>query len=118
MTFYDYHGVPVAYTEDNETIYLFTGEPVAYFYENTVYSFSGVHLGWFEDGWIRDLYGACVFYTENATGSGPVKPVKCVRPVKCVKYVKPVKCVREIKRVKAVNTLSWSRLSGTSFFQK
>ena len=118
MTFYDCYGVPVAYTEDNETIYLFTGEPVAYFYENAVYSFSGIHLGWFENGWIRDLFGASVFYTENATGSGPVKPVRCVRPVKGVKYVKPVKCVREIKRVKAVNTLSWSRLSGTSFFQK
>ncbi len=118
MTFYDYRGVPVAYTEDNETIYLFTGEPVAYFYENAVYSFSGVHLGWFENGWIRDLSGACAFFTENATGAGPVKPVKHVCPVKRIKHVKPVKCVRRINRIKAINTLSWSRLSGVSFFQK
>lgn len=32
MTFYSREGAPIAYTEDNETIYLFTGEPVAYLY--------------------------------------------------------------------------------------
>ena len=30
MVFYDNHGRPTAYTEDDVHIYLFTGEPVAY----------------------------------------------------------------------------------------
>ena len=116
MVFYDNHGRPTAYTEDNVHIYLFTGEPVAYFDRDAVYSFNGHQFGWFENGWIRDLNGYCVFFTENATGSGPVKPVKHVCPVKHVKRVKPVKHVKRVRRVKAVKKLSWSQLSGVVFF--
>lgn len=45
MTFYDSYGTPVAYTEDDESIYLFKGNPVAYFYENKVYGYNGHHFG-------------------------------------------------------------------------
>lgn len=116
MVFYDNHGRATAYTEDNEHIYLFTGEPVAYLDRDAVYSYNGKQFGWFEDGWIRDLRGYCVFFSENATGSGPVKPVKHVCPVKRVKRVKPVKHVKAVRRVKAVKHLSWSQLSGVAFF--
>ena len=116
MTFYDCDGAPVAYTEDNETIYLFTGEPVAYFYENAVYSFSGVHLGWFENGWIRDLHGSCVFFSEDSTG-GPLKPLKQLKPLKSLKQLKPLRSLRELKHLKALNRLSWSQKSGRAFFR-
>ena len=116
MVFYDNHGRPTAYTEDDVHIYLFTGEPVAYLDDDAVYGFNGHQFGWFENGWIRDLDGYCVFFTENATGSGPVKPVKHVCPVKHVKRVKPVKHVKRVRRVKAVKKLSWSQLSGVMFF--
>ena len=80
MTFYDSHGKATAYLHDDGIhIYLFNGRPVAYLYDDAVYGFNGHQFGWFEDGWIRDLNGCCVFFTENATGSGPVKPVKCVK---------------------------------------
>ena len=116
MTFYDYNGEPIAYSEDNIHIYLFTGEPVAYFDRDTVYGFNGKQFGWYYNGWIRDLNGYCVFFTENSTGSGPVKPVKHICPVKCVKHVKPVKSVKEVRRVRPVNCLNWSPLSGIAFF--
>lgn len=116
MVFYDCHGQPTAYTENGIDIYLFTGEPVAYLDRDAVYGFNGKHLGWFDNGWMRDLNGGCVFFTENATGSGPVKPVKYVCPVKHVKHIKPVKGVKEVRHVRAVNRLGWSRLSGRQFF--
>lgn len=115
IDFYDSSGSPVAYCEDREHIFLFSGEPVAFLDNNAVYSFSGEHLGWFEDGWIRDKSGHCVFFTSDATG-GPVKPAKHVKPVKGVKHVKPVKGVKHVKSVKAVKSLSWSPLSGEQFF--
>ena len=37
-----------------------------------MYSFSGKHLGWYEDGWIYDNEGLCVVCTKHAKG-GPVK---------------------------------------------
>ena len=116
MTFYDRNGKPVAYTEDDTHVFLFTGEPVAYFVENAVYGFNGKHLGWLDKGWIRDLSGACVLFSESASGSGPVKPVKCICPIKSIKHIKPIKSIREIKHIRAVNSLSWSSLSGLQFF--
>lgn len=118
MILYDKIGIPTAYSEDGEHIYLFTGQPVAYLYENAIYGFNGHQFGWFENGWVRDLNGYCVFFSENANGSGPVKPVKHVCPVKNAKRVKPVKQVKAVRRVRAVNQLSWSQLSGAQFFNQ
>lgn len=118
MTFYDLHGKPIAYLDDDmETIYLFKGQPVAYLPgDGTVYRFNGNHIGWLDNGWIRDLAGYCVFFTEDARGSGPIKPVKKITPVKSVQHVKPVKHVKRVKSAKSANKLSWSKLSGEIFF--
>ena len=115
IDFYSKSGTPIAYSDEGENIYLFTGEPVAYISGDAVYAFSGEHIGWFEDGWIRDKSGGCVFFTQDAKG-GPVKPVKQVKPVKGVKHVKLVKGVKHVKSVKAVKSLSWSPKSGREFF--
>jgi hypothetical protein len=117
IDFYDQSGSPVAYTQDGVHIYTFTGHPVAHLDGESVYSFSGKHLGWFENGWIRDNSGCCVFYTHDAHG-GPVKPVKQVKPVKSVKSVEPVKSVKLVRPVKTVKSLSWSNLSGEQFFEQ
>ena len=117
MTFYNSSGRAVAYLhDDGEHIYLFSGQPVAYLSNDAVYAFNGTQLGWFENGWIRDLTGKCVFFTETSTGSGPIKPVKHVKPVKGVKHVRPLKCVKHARHAKAAKSLSWSQLSGEQFF--
>lgn len=119
MTFYNYSGEAIAYLDDDSThIYLFDGTPAAYLVKNMVYGFNGHQFGWFEKGWIRDLNGNCVFFTENAPGSGPVKPIKQISPVKSIKHIKPIKCIREISRVKAINSLSWSSFSDRQFFDQ
>ena len=108
ITFYNRSGQAIAWLSaiDNETIYSFDGKPLAYIYDNCVYSFKGVQLGWYEKGWIFDLEGYCVFCTKNAIG-GPIKPVCGISPVKSIKKVKPIKGVRAIKRVKRLMNLSW-----------
>jgi len=118
MTFYDSCGKPISYSDDEECIYLFTGQPVAYFYDDTIYGFNGRHFGWFENGWIRDLHGYCAFYTEDASGSGPAKPARYAKPAKSAKNVKPAKCARNAKNARAAKCLTWSVLSGVQFFQQ
>jgi len=119
MTFYDSKGKAVAYLDtDNTHIFLYNGKAAGYLNDDAVYSYGGKHLGWYEDGWIRDKNGKCVFFTENTTGSGPVRPVKNVRPVKSVKSIKPVKSVKQVKSIKSAKSLSWSSLSGESFFNQ
>lgn len=118
MTFYDLHGKAIAYLHnDGVNIYLFSGKPVAYLYNNAVYGFNGHHLGWFENGWIRDIRGNCVFFTENASG-GPVRPARCAKPAKCTRYARPAKYARHARYARAAKTLSWSQLSGELFFNQ
>lgn len=91
MVFYNEFGVAVAYLHDDGIhIYLFDGKPVAYLHDDAVYSFNGKHLGWFEKGWVRDIEGACVFFTENAIG-GLLKPMKQMEPLKGLRQLKPLK---------------------------
>ena len=118
MTFYDSTGRAVAYTEDNENIYLYSGVPVAYLYGDLVYSYKGTQLGRFENGWIRDKSGYCVFFTEDARGNGPAKPMKQVKPVKNLKQLRPIKSLRHLPSVKVVDILSWSNISGERFFMQ
>ena len=116
LTFYDANGNPSAYTDDGEHIHLFSGEPVAYLSGDSVYSFSGKHLGRFEDGWVRDNGGASVFFTDNARG-GVLKPLKALKPLKGLKQLRPLKGLKELKPLSPLKTLSWSQLSGRHFFK-
>ena len=116
MVFYNRNGIPIAYDEDG--IYLFSGRPVAYIYQDTVFNYSGKQLGWFSNGWIRDLSGRCVFFSDNATGFGPLKPLKRVIPKKALKMLKPLKGVRQVKHVRALDSMAWSPLSGEVFFSQ
>ena len=118
MTFYSSTGNPVAYCEDGEHIFLYSGKPVAYFYKNVVYGYNGKVYGWFENGWVRDLNGSCVFFTEDADGSGPLKPLKGLHPLKGLKELIPLKGLKELIPLKAMNNLEWSNLSGEQFFQQ
>lgn len=117
MTFYDLHGKPIAYLDgDHLHIYLFNGKPTAYLYNNAVYGYNGHQFGWFEKGWIRDLNGHYVFFTENANDSGPAKPAKSAKPSKRAKWAKPAKCAKHARAAKSPKDISWSKLSGEQFF--
>ncbi len=119
MTFYDSHGNPTAYLyDDGVHIYLFNGKPVAYLHDNAVYGYNGRQYGWFENGWIRDLNGYCVFFTESASGSGPAKPAKHAKPAKSARHARPAKSARHAKHAKAAKSLSWSKLSVAQFFNQ
>ena len=115
-TFYDQAGAPVVYTEDGEHLYSFSGEPVGYYSGDSVHSFSGKHLGWCDDGWMRDHAGNAALFTEDASG-GPIKPIKQIRPIKGIKQIKPIKGVREIVPIRPIKSLGWSSLSGLQFFR-
>ncbi len=46
-TFYDRKGQPVVYTNDGVLIHRFSGEPVAYLHDDSVYSFGGRYIPYF-----------------------------------------------------------------------
>jgi hypothetical protein len=118
LTLYDSKGRPTAYSEDGVHIYTFSGLPVAYVSDGSVYSMEGKHLGWFAKGWLRDNKGRCVFFTDIAEGSGPMTPMTAMKPMKSLKQIGPVKKDREPKPARPVESMSWSELSGAQFFEQ
>src|SRR5437870_4356594 len=65
-TFYDSSGHAVAYIDDDgESIYLWNGQPVAWVDGDSIYSYSGHYLGWLQNGWVWDLTGRAVFFTDS-----------------------------------------------------
>jgi hypothetical protein len=115
IVFYDQNGTAVAYSEDRIHIYLYNGDPVAYFDRDSIYSFSGTHLGWYKDGWILDHDGNAVFFTEHAQG-GSLKPLKDLIPLKELKDQMPMKEIKEPKPLRPIKSLNWTQLSIEDFF--
>jgi hypothetical protein len=96
ISLFDQKGNPVAYiaTNDEWTIYLWEGKPVAYIIKDGstlhVYGFNGKHLGWYLNGIIRDHDGNVTGFKkeavpnmyenyENYKGYKDYKPYKAYR---------------------------------------
>ncbi len=103
ISLFNSDGDAVAYidTDDEDnTIYLWNGTPVAYLspesnYYN-IYGFNGNHLGWFEEGIVRDEDGDAVGFQKGAvsgvyTNYEPYKSYKKYKPYKSYKKYAPFK---------------------------
>lgn len=115
--FYSKSGTPVAYIEDGCHIFRFSGECVGYIFEDSIFSFSGRHLGFFKDGWIRDINGKCVLFIRNAK-NGPERRRKDIGRIKNQKSKIPIKKPREKQPKKLEIKQEWSELSFPQFFDK
>ena len=97
-TLFDSLGIPVAYIshDDDDTIYLWNGTPVAYLAENhTIYGFNGEHLGWFEYGIIRNLQGEKAGFTRDT-----LTVYARYEPYKSYKKYKPYKSYKKYAKYK------------------
>ena len=114
ISLFDQKGNSVAYiAEDGEgTIYLWNGVAVAYLVQEKVYGFNGHHLGWFDDGVMRDLKGAKVGFLKS---NCPVT-TKTER-TKYTKKTKKTKMTRRTARTRATNKNSKSTLLLDIFLQ-
>ncbi|MCW5820929.1 MAG: hypothetical protein KIT12_13585 [Trueperaceae bacterium] len=108
----DRDGYYVAYIDTNEdsTIYLWSGEPVAYLYERgldtLVYTFSGEHLGWYKDGILRDREGNAVGADDGVL----ITPTR-IEPLKGFKRLKPARRVKSVAGLKPIFSNYYSRQS-------
>jgi hypothetical protein len=109
--FFDSKGAAIAYFDDDETLYLWSGEPVAYVAEDSLFGFNGNHLGWRKDGMIYDHDGYVV-----AAISGMFKTPVALAPFKGLKKLKPLKSLKELKPLKPIFVSSWSGNPAQSFF--
>jgi 4-fold beta flower protein len=94
---FDGNGKATAYIAAELTIYLWSGEPVAYLHPDSsggyhVYGFNGKHLGWFLRGVIWDHQGnaSCALKERlRATEFEPFKAFKQFKPFKAFREFAP-----------------------------
>jgi hypothetical protein len=96
ISLFNAQGAAIAYIDADEdlTIYLWSGEPVAYLDDGNVYGFNGKHLGWFERGaiWGKDGGAACATAAAMpSTQFEPFKSFKQFKPFKSFKEFAPLK---------------------------
>jgi hypothetical protein len=111
ISLYDSDGSPVVYidTDDDLTIYLWKGKPVAYLESKgdyfSIYGFNGKHLGWFEEGIIWDYKGYAVGFIKGA-----VNKFTKFEPFKGFKQFKPFKSFQQLEPLKPVFKDKWSAI--------
>lgn len=67
-------GTVIGWIED-DVLFDMTGRWNAFIDDDTVYTFKGTVLGFYEDGWFRDPRGDAVAFTAGHGDEGPVAPV-------------------------------------------
>jgi hypothetical protein len=89
VSLFNNDGKAIAYITINDelTIYLWSGEPVAYLEKDTsgghhVYGFNGKHLGWLVKGIIRDHEGNASCAVKEVLQSAEYEPYKSYKQYK------------------------------------
>ena len=110
-------GKATAYITNDLTIYLWTGETVAYLSEDDegfhVYGFNGKHLGWFVGGAVYDHNGKAVGAVAEVFRT-PVDPV----PFKDFRDYKPFKDYKESAPARPKLRNVWSNIPFKHFLMK
>jgi len=108
-TLYDGDGNPIAYIDynDSSTFYMWDGQPVAYLDDaNRIYGFNGMHLGWYENGIVRNLRGE-----KNGFNKNTLTVYRKFEPFKSFKRFKPFKRYKEYPKYKPYTSFRNSPVS-------
>jgi len=115
---FDKHGKAAFFLDQDKIhVYAWDGSPVAFVEKEAVFTFKGRHLGWYEDGWLRDLEGKCVGFDNPGTG-GPNPPrVKPHLAPPAEKKEPPEKPAIEKMPERPPRRAAWSEKSDRDFFK-
>ena len=113
VVLFDSHRRAAAYLDagDRRTVYLWSGEPVAYLVDDSIYGFNGKHLGWYTNGMIFDHEGNVVVSPAVAFRKR-VEPA----PARGLKAQTPSKQQQESKPLQPTLGGAWSDISASEFF--
>lgn len=94
---YDGSGAVYAWLHETGKIYSLDGENLAFVDNDSVYDWSGNHIGWWQNGHIRDHRGAVALYTADAQGLGVMRSLRQLRPLQPLRQLSPLKPMKAMK---------------------
>lgn len=113
LNLYDSSGHAAIYvaTDDDLTIYLWSGKPCAYVAGKDIFGFNGKHLGW--------LHGGVMYDHEGRVVAAPPKTfvgVVALAPIKAIRQLKPLQSFRQFSPFEPfLQTTTWSPISAQAF---
>jgi hypothetical protein len=118
LSLFNPYGKATAYIVEDLTIYLWSGEPVAYLREDDdesfhVYGFNGKHLGWFVGGAVYEHNGKAVGAVKEAFR----EPLDYV-PFKDFRQYKPFKDFKEYAPIRPKLENVWSNIPFIRFLMQ
>lgn len=113
LELFDSQGDAIAFIDLDEdlTIYLWNGDPVAYLDDESIFGFNGDHLGWFQNGAVYDHDGDIVVALAERFTSPPV-----AQRSKGLRGLKPLKGLKELRPLRPLFGMSWADISARMFF--
>lgn len=105
LSLYDTRGYAVAYldTDQQMTVYLWDGQPVAYVDGQSLYGFNGRHLGWLKNRVVVDHDGYAVGFTESV-----IRRRTRVERIKGLKQLTPLKALPQLEPMEPLQAGGWS----------
>lgn len=112
---YNTEGQAIAYIDydDEQTIYMWGGKPVAYLDGEDIYGFNGKHLGWYQDGILRDHDGNIAGFNKSAA-----RVTLAFEPFKAFKQFKPFRSFKEFAPFKPFYRSSGSQYPLETFLMR
>lgn len=113
ISIFDHQGEAVAYvdTDEEATIFLWSGRPVAYISGTNIYGFNGEHLGWINQGIFYDHEGYGIGFFKNATST-----LTRLEPLKGIKQLRPLRSLKELEPLHPLFSSYWSNTPLELFF--
>lgn len=102
---------------DDKYFISFQGRHVGFVNSSRIYNYNGSHVGWFECGILRDLFGKCVAFENKVSDvRHPAFPICRNVFTRLTVRTKPISPVRHISFAKPVNQSTWSVFSPKRIF--
>lgn len=116
-TIYDRFGYPELRLLENGRLVTFQGHSAGFLKGDGVYNYNGKHVGWYENGILRDHFGNVVGFDENPTDyPSPILPIQFIKPIPAIEEVEQIRPVTQIPPIKPIKTFQWSVFTPINLF--
>lgn len=114
---YNRYGEPVLRLLDNGRLVGFDGLSVGFLEGVNLYNYRGKHVGWFENGIMRDHDSECVGFGENVMDvPRPLLPFKQFKPFPAFVQFEEFRPFRQMAPFRTVKKYGWSELDPLTLF--
>lgn len=116
---YNRYGEPILRLLENGRFVDFDGKSYGFLDTFNLYNYYGQHVGWLENGIMRDHDNACVGFGENPTDSPrPILPFKQFKPFSAFIEFEPSRPFKGFVPFKPFKKFYWAEIEPKNLFSQ